>query len=108
MEKPSQNSQVPPGEFVTLATPKARFIASGTRISDHRRMVGSDIFAASTDAAMLEYTAQLSRYAIEASAGMVVGLKTAGAQEFLAILKTLAETPRPIPRNNIVGLDPAN
>jgi hypothetical protein len=97
-----------PGEFVTLASPKARFIQSGTRVSDHRRMVGSDIFDQATDAAMLHYSIQLARNTTDGNTGMVNGLKIAGAQEFLVILKTLAETPRPMPRPNIVGLDPAN
>lgn len=88
-------------------TPRDRFQQSGTRISDHRAMVGSPIFEWAADAALLEYANMVSR-ATTSTEAMGAGLKVQGAIEFLKILKTLAEPAAQITPVKPLGLDPAN
>lgn len=75
-----------------LATPKQKFQMSSTRISDHREMVGSDIFQEATDSALLEYQSRVVLGSKGTMEGAAAGfLKIAGAHEFVLLLKNLAE-----------------
>ena len=90
------------------ASSKHRFQLSGTRISDHRAMVHSDIFQTSTDAAMAHFVAIASMQMTDVNGAAACGLKIRGAHEFLDTLKTLAEAPMAPPAAARDNLDPRN
>lgn len=89
-----QNPSMPSLPFV-MQTPRQRFKESQSNLADHRRMVESDAFERAADYALMEYTMILGRTPEGLAAA--AHFKSVGAQEFLLILKTLAETPQ-IPR----------
>lgn len=82
-------------EVIKNPTPKDRFQSSDVRISDHRKMVASEQFERACDFAMLEYGMRLRAGLDEDSPQSIMnaGLKAAGAQEFLLILRNLSEKP---------------
>lgn len=75
-------------------TPKNRFRMSGTRISDHRKLIENPAFEGSVDYAMAEYQMILAMdTSHNPSQAAYNGLKACGAQEFLDVLKRLSEQP---------------
>lgn len=75
-------------------SPKQRFQLAQGSIAAHQSMVKSLAFEAGTDAAMNEYTDQLSRLRSgDMNAAATAGFKLAGAIEFLTVLKELADKP---------------
>lgn len=68
--------------------PKTRFLESAQNISSHRQMVDSREFVRGADFALLQY--QRSLLAKETNP-TIVGMKMAGAQEFLAEFLLLSE-----------------
>jgi hypothetical protein len=87
----TQAQQIPPA--VTNPTPKTRFLESGLRISEHRKMVDSPAFQAGADSALLEYSALLSTQSVDGQGAAANHFKLRGAQEFLQVLRNLSETP---------------
>lgn len=80
-------------------TPKARFQLSNDNISKHRDMVDKREFERGADFALLQYSAELCD---KENNPTVVGLKIAGAHEFLKIFRLLSERAelKPLPRPN--------
>ena len=70
-------------------TPQARFQLSADNVRKHRDMVDGREFERGADFAMLEYVAQTCQRETNPT---ILGLKIAGAQEFLKSFKTLGET----------------
>lgn len=81
-------------QIPVLLSPAQRFQLSGDNISKHRAMVDSNEFNRAIDFAALQLQINLSRNVPDSQAGMIAGFKLAGAQEFIAILKGLAEQPK--------------
>jgi hypothetical protein len=79
--------------------PKARFQTSPDNITKHRDLVDRNEFQRGCDFALLEYQAELCD---KENNPTVVGLKIAGAQEFLKVFRLLSEKAqlKPIPRPN--------
>lgn len=88
-------------------TPKQRFQASTTRISNHREMIASDTFSIAADFALMEYQMFLSQeLSNNPNAAGIAGLKMNGAVEFLTMLKLLGEmTPKVAPKQATPNLD---
>jgi hypothetical protein len=59
-------------------------------------MVSSDAFTVSADAAMLQYVYITAASATDANSSVMAAQRVKGAQDFLELLKTLAETPKPM------------
>jgi hypothetical protein len=76
-----------------LMTAKSRFMLSETRKSNHREMIASEIFKASSESAMLHYLNVIAGTVRDANSAVAAGFKLAGAFEVMYGLKTLAETP---------------
>lgn len=85
----------PPPAANLNPSPKARFMQSGTRISNHRALVMSDAFGEAADAAMLQLQMALAGQVKDGNTAMAVGFRLLGAEEFLSTFRLLAETPRP-------------
>jgi hypothetical protein len=77
---------------VTLISPKQRFQLSGDNVSKHRDLISSREFERAVDFAVHQYSVDLASTCTDANHAMAVGLKLAGAHEFLTILKNLALT----------------
>jgi hypothetical protein len=77
---------------VNLLSPRQRFQQSGDNISKHRALVDNNDFNRAIDCAVNQLSIQLASNMPDSQAGMIAGFKLAGAQEFIAILKGLAET----------------
>ncbi len=73
-------------------SPKGRFQFTADNIRLHRAMLEHPSFDKSSDAALLEYAASLSKQNSNGNEAMASGFKLQGAMEFLQFLKTLAET----------------
>jgi hypothetical protein len=69
-------------------TPKARFQLSAQNISAHRELVDKREFERASDFALLQFQAELCD---KENNPTIVGLKIAGAQEFLKVLRALSE-----------------
>lgn len=85
--------------------PGDRFRDSPNSISEHRAMVESRPFQRAVDFAMLEYQAVLARE-VQSAPTMAAGqgFKLCGVYEFIAVLKTISETPaiiRPVITGNL-------
>lgn len=82
--------------------PKARFLASNDNVNKHRDMVDSRTFERACDFALLQYQAELCE---RESNPTVIGLKIAGAQEFVKLFRLLSEDvkvkPTPRPNDNL-------
>jgi hypothetical protein len=74
--------------------PKTRFQESKDNVSKHRDMVASREFERAIDFALLHYQASLTLAAGDHNFNnmAVMGLKIAGAQEFVHQLRTLSES----------------
>lgn len=80
------------GSPITLKAPKQEFQDITNAIRQHREMVDSDAFRRGTQYALLQYNALMTDRLDPTQAG-AIGMKLAGAREFLSVLITLAETP---------------
>lgn len=90
---------------VTLLTPTQRFQMSSDNISKHRKLVDAPEFDRAIDFAVNQYSIQLSTNLTDTTSGMIAGFKLAGAQEFIAILKRLAEPPPQISASSMKNLN---
>jgi hypothetical protein len=82
-------------------SPKARFQQTKAVVETHKRMVESEIFEKATEAALLEYQAELSANPNNQGNGNSAAaafFKLTGAQEYIATLRALANTPRQPPQ----------
>lgn len=76
-------------------TPKFRFRESPNNISEHRTMIESRPFQRAIDFALLNYQLAVAQTVTDNPQNAAyAGLKMAGVQEFLFMLKTLSEEPR--------------
>ena len=86
-------------------SPQARFQSVPQNITQHRAMIERPSFDISADAAMIEYSARLSKGNVTSNEAMASGFKIQGAHEFLMVLKTLAEaSPPPAARRDTDNL----
>ena len=95
---------IQPDPPVINPTPKARFMQSGTRISNHRQMVSGSIFETSADSALLEYQRVVTESIRDNNTALAAAFKMEGALEFLHVFKMLAESPwqrAPAPQSNL-------
>jgi len=83
------NPAMPKMPFV-MKSPRQRFHDSQAFLADHRRMVESDAFQRAADYALMEYTRVIGNTPEGLAAA--AHFKSVGAQEFLLIFKTLAES----------------
>lgn len=83
-------------------SPKARFQQSPESISKHRDLVDKREFERGADFTMLQYIGELCD---KENNPTVLGLKIAGAQEFLKVFRLLSEKPLltalPKPNDNL-------
>jgi len=79
--------------IVINPTPKTRFQSNEKFMSEHREFLGSEEFARSVDAALLQYQTELSQGCKDQYSSMAMGLRLLGAQEFVAKLWELAVLP---------------
>ena len=79
-------------EPIRHPTPKQRLHANTRLIKDYVVMVDSEVFQQATDLAMLQYQQQTTQRVNDTVTGAMAGLKLQGAQEFLAILRSLPDT----------------
>lgn len=91
---------------ITNPTPKQSFQESSDNISKHREMIVSRSFERGIQYALSEYQLFLSR--ANPNEAMLSHFKHVGAQEFIAVLRNLAEKPQPIvvvpkPSDNLQG-----
>lgn len=100
--------QAPTTPPVINASPKARFMESGVRISSHRNVMQLDPLRTGIDWALLHYQHYLAvtgaKDANDAAQSMI---KMKGALEFIDLLYKLAEPPSaaPQPITNVTKLD---
>jgi hypothetical protein len=87
-------------------SPKQRFQLSDRRMSDLREMLASEIFVKAIEAGLLQYQVELASKCTDANAAMRVGLCILGAQEFVTVLRQLAEVPMILKRQNNDNLQP--
>lgn len=87
------------------ASPKARFIANPRTVSDHRQMVDLDAFNRGCDAALLQYGLLLTEQCKDGQTAMANGFRVQGANEIIAILKTISESSPVTPRRATDNLD---
>lgn len=78
-------------------SPQERFQLSGDNISKHRQLVDTNEFSRGADFAMLQFQVDLVK---RENNPTVIGLKLAGAQDYLRLFKLLSERPvlREIPK----------
>lgn len=83
-------------------TPRARFQQSGTKLSAHRDLISSEAFRVAIDTALLQYQAELCEKTTDMNTAARTGVCMLGAQEFIGVLRKLAEnsSPRPNPIND--------
>lgn len=93
-----------------LMTPKARFMQSELRRSNHRELAASDQFTQSSDAALLQYCAELSNAITDTNSALACAYRLQGAFQFLRGFKDLSEMPpQPKPTQSTPqNLDHAN
>lgn len=83
-------------------SPRTRFQQSGTRISAHRDLITRPEFIEAIDRALLEYQSQLSVKCTDQYSAMRNGLCILGANEFIAVLRKLAD------KDDVVAVKPAS
>jgi len=87
------------------ASPKAILIQDATRVKAHKLLVQNETFTSGVDASLLQYQRYLGQKDVESSEAAANHYKMVGAMEFVAVLKTLAETPQIPKAANIATLD---
>jgi hypothetical protein len=90
---PTENKPAP----VINPSPRTRFQQDVLSVTKHRAMLEMPSFTAATDAAMLQYQAELAARCNDGNSAAAMGFKLLGAHEYLQTLKLLAESPRPAP-----------
>src|SRR5512143_438673 len=81
---------------VTNPSPKARFLDAPLHITKHRDMLQLPEFDRAITFALLEYQATLSKGPLDFNSCAAAHLRIQGAQEFIHILRNLAEAPTPL------------
>lgn len=86
-------------------SPKARFLAIKTFVTNHHTLLDSAGFQTGVDFALLEYNRVLCEQNSDANGGAANHFKMRGALEFIHVLRNLAlETPRTptvVPQGNL-------
>ena len=77
----------------TNPTPKARFQSINQNIVAHRALIERPDFERACDVSLLEYQRKLSELDSSLNNAAACHFRILGAQEFLATLRGLAETP---------------
>lgn len=90
---------------VTNPAPKARFQESGGNISQHRDLLQNVALDRAIDCALLQYQYELCREKGDLNSSAAKHLRMQGAQEFIDVLKYLAESPTREVANKITNLD---
>lgn len=78
---------------VTNPSPKARFLDAPLHITKHRDMLQLPEFDRAITFALLEFQAILSKGPLDFNTCAASHLRIQGAQEFIGILRNLAEAP---------------
>lgn len=87
-----------------LMTPKARFIQSNVRCSNHRELISGPVFEAGSDTALLQYCAELSNSISDPNTALAAAYRLQGAFQFLMGFKNLSEmpsAPAQVPQQNL-------
>ncbi len=79
-------------QVVTTPYPKIRYQAPKDAVTTHRDLVASAVFERAIDFALLQYAAELSNADLNLNAMAGVALRQRGAQEFVRVLRNLAES----------------
>lgn len=79
-------------------TPREQFQSNKKMVEGHISMVWSDQFAASRDAALLEYQRNLSSQVGEGTGAASAGIKLRGVMEFIELFTRLADATPPLPK----------
>lgn len=90
---------------VTNPAPKSRFQESGGNISEHRDLLQGKSFERAIDWALLQYQYELCREKGDLNSSAAKHLRMQGAQEFIDVLKYLAESPTREMASKITNLD---
>jgi hypothetical protein len=86
-------------QVVSNPPPKKRFQESEQRIKDHRDLVQSPAFEQALDFALLQYQSQLAQVDLQNfNLAASCHLRMLGAQEFVQVLRNLAESIQLQPR----------
>ncbi len=83
-----------------MPSPKERYLGSRKNAGgDHQHLVDSPVFIQGTDAAMLEYAHRLTLGSMpDVNSAMARHFSLLGAEQYLEVLKTLADQPLKIER----------
>lgn len=83
-------------------TPKARFQESSQNVSKHKDLITDPTFVRAIDFAKLQYQVDLAARTTDMNTAARAGTCIMAVEEFLGVLRNLAETPVP---NRIVNND---
>jgi hypothetical protein len=87
--------------MTTNPTPKDRFQSDKARIENHRNLIERDDFILACDYALLQYQREICTQSVDnLNNAMANQFKLAGAQEFLRVFRTLAESTQPSPHRD--------
>lgn len=84
-------------------SPRTRFQMSGVKLTNHRDLIAREDFRIAIDTALLQYQADLALNCKDQYQAMSNGLRMLGANEFIAVLRKLAdkdELPAPTKPND--------
>jgi len=81
---------------------KARFQESSDNVSKHQKLIQQPEFQRGLDFARLEYQRHLAEGAVDMNKAAVAGIKIQAVEEFLIVLKYLAEKAIPFSAPKIV------
>lgn len=76
--------------------PRDRFQLSGTKLSAHRDLITREDFRLAIDTALLQYQVELAANCKDQYSAMAMGLRLLGANEFVSVLRKLADKPVPV------------
>jgi hypothetical protein len=99
MSKP----KVQPPTVTVFSSPKERYNASVTRITEHQNMVDSRAFELGADAAMLQLVEELADKVTDQLSACAAGYQLRGAVRYQRQLKQFAEPAKPLPIQEDLG-----
>lgn len=82
-------------------SPKTRFMQSAAAIKVHRELMQNESLLRSIDTALLQYQFLLADRTTDGQSAAANQYKLNGTLEFLHLLKTLGEAPKPMPQSTV-------
>lgn len=85
-------------ELTPFASPIERFQGNTKFIKAHQDLIDDPAFDVGADAALCQFVTQLCDSVVDLNSAASAGYQVRGAVKYLRQLKTLAETPKPQPK----------